>query len=68
MGGNRKHGFARGSASGRNGVEYWCFTKKWHCDVCDKEHGAKVERTGYRGKIMCDRQYFKLKKEEGYPV
>ena len=52
MRGNRKHGFARGSTSGRNGAEYWCFTKKWHCDVCDKEHGPKVERTGYRGKIM----------------
>jgi hypothetical protein len=64
MGGNRKRGFMRGSAAGRNGSQIWYTTKKWYCEVCNKEHSPAVVRTQYQGKIMCDRQYFKLKEEE----
>jgi hypothetical protein len=59
--GNRKHGFMRGNGAGRNGVGS---PKSFYCEVCNKQHGATVERTRYQGKLMCDRQYFKLKEVE----
>jgi len=58
MGGNRKHGFMRGSAAGRNGAR---MPQPWFCDGCQKEHGRSVFKTGLNGSIYCDRQYFKLK-------
>jgi hypothetical protein len=61
MAGNRKHGFMRGNKAGRNGVGS---PKGFYCDVCKKQHGATVERTEYQGKLMCDRQYFKLEEAE----
>lgn len=64
MAGNKKHGYARGSRSGRNGAEYWYFTKPWHCDGCKKMHAAKTERVGYEGGLYCNKQYYKLKEKE----
>lgn len=60
MGGNRKHGFMRGNASGRNGSG----PKGFYCEVCKKDHGKTVFKNKYQGQIMCDRQYFKLKEIE----
>lgn len=62
MGGNRKHGFMRGNAAGRNGVGT---PKSFYCDSCDKEHGASVDRMGLKHMIgsdvlVCDRKYFPM--------
>ncbi len=53
MGGNRKHGFARGNANGRNGhpSEY-----KWVCAGCQREHGGTVCSTVIYGLAYCNRQ------------
>lgn len=61
MSGNRKHGFMRGNAAGRNGVGS---KKGFYCEVCQKDHGLSVDRTKYQGRMMCDRQYYKLKEAE----
>lgn len=66
MSGNRKHGFMRGSAAGRNGVGT---PKGFYCDACEKEHGANVERTGLKhflgsDVLICDRKYFSMKDAE----
>lgn len=61
MGGNRKHGFMRGNASGRNGTGT---PNPWYCDGCDKIHGGQVFKNGYNGKLLCDRRYLKLKELE----
>ncbi|WP_139322985.1 hypothetical protein [Deinococcus marmoris] len=53
MGGNRKHGFARGNASGRNGQTYG---PKWFCDGCQREHGGKVFSTVIYGLVYCGKQ------------
>lgn len=53
MGGNRKHGFARGNASGRNGQTYG---QKWFCDGCQREHRGRVFSTVIYGLTYCDRQ------------
>lgn len=60
MAGNRKHGFMRGSASGRNGNG----PKAWHCAGCNKEHGARVSRTLLAGSDYCDRAYLKIKEAQ----
>lgn len=60
MAGNRKLGFMRGSASGRNGN----VPKTWHCFGCDKEHGARVNKTILKGNEYCDRQYLKIKEAQ----
>lgn len=60
MAGNRKHGFLRGNASGRNGAG----PKAWHCAGCDKEHGARTEKTFMAGNAYCDRTYLKLKEQQ----
>lgn len=53
MGGNRKHGFARGNASGRNGHPN---ESKWFCEGCQREHGGTVCSTVIYGRVYCDRQ------------
>jgi hypothetical protein len=60
MAGNRKLGFMRGNAAGRNGVGT---PKGFYCDSCDKEHGASVDRMGLNlilgnDVLVCDRKYF----------
>ena len=62
MGGNRKHGFRRGNANGRNGSGV---SPKWFCQGCGKMHGGQVSRTRMLdGFDYCDRQYFKRKEAE----
>lgn len=51
----------RGSTAGRT-RPFW--VNPWYCDGCKKEHGGRVFKTGLAGKIYCDRQYLKIKKEE----
>lgn len=57
MGGNRKHGFARGNASGRNGQTH---PPKWFCVGCQWEHGGQVYSTVLDGLAYCDRQANKI--------
>jgi len=59
--GNKKHGYMRGSKAGRTRPA-WAYP--WYCDGCQKEHGGTVFKTGYKGGIYCDREYFKLKSKE----
>jgi len=55
MGGNRKHGFMRGNASGRT---YDHRFRKFFCNGCQKEHGRRVERWQMTdGAMLCNRQY-----------
>jgi len=61
MGGNKKHGFMRGNANGRNGTNT---PIPWFCTGCNKEHGGRVFRTGYKQNLYCDLTYFKLKSQE----
>ena len=50
MGGNRKHGYMRGNASGRNGAG------AWYCNGCGKMHPYSRFRNGTTdGKSYCDR-------------
>jgi hypothetical protein len=50
MAGNRKHGFRRGNASGRNGAG------QWYCDGCGKLHPYTRFRNGTpEGRSYCDR-------------
>ena len=50
MGGNRKHGFRRGNASGRNGAG------QWYCNGCEKMHPYARFRNGtLDGRSYCDR-------------
>ena len=61
MGGNRKSGFLYGNKNGRNGSnKVW----PWPCAGCQKDHGGKTFKNGYKGALYCDRQYFKLKSLE----
>ena len=63
MGGNRKHGYRRGNANGRNGSN----TKPdWFCNGCQRYHKDKTMRTrALDGYDYCDRQYYKfLEKRE----
>jgi len=60
MGGNRKHGFMRGNASGRNGTAW---PAPWFCDGCKRDHGGRTFKNGLKGSVYCDRQYFKIKGE-----
>lgn len=53
-------GFLRGNASGRNGNR----PKAWHCAGCDKDHGARVNKTLLSGHEYCDRQYLKIKEAQ----
>ena len=46
MAGNRKHGFLRGNAKGRNGSNT---PAPWHCAGCGRQHGGRVTRTGLAG-------------------
>ena len=56
MAGNRKHGFMRGNANGRNGNH----SPDWFCDGCKKVHGYKVISWGtLEGQRLCGRQYDK---------
>ena len=61
MAGNRKHGFLRGNANGRNGS---AASAAWFCSGCARDHGGRVERTGYRGGDYCDRTYLQLTEKE----
>lgn len=62
MAGNRKHGFMRGNANGRNGS---LFVPKWFCSGCEKEHGGRVSRNKMLdGFDYCDRQYYRRKELE----
>ncbi len=61
MAGNRKLGYLRGNASGRNGSNT---PPKWFCAGCIKNHGGRVFKTGYKGNLYCDRSYLKLKSQE----
>lgn len=61
MAGNRKNGYLRGNASGRNGSNT---PTKWFCGGCNREHGGKTNRTLMRGVDYCDRTYFALKEVE----
>ncbi len=62
MGGNRKHGFMRGNANGRNGS-----SKKppWHCAGCNKNHQGSTFRTLLDGSDYCERTYYKAKNMKG---
>ena len=60
MAGNRKHGYRRGNASGRNGNH----PSNWYCDGCQREHGYKVTSWGTLDKKrLCSRQYEKAAKQ-----
>lgn len=61
MSGNRMHGYMRSNHAGRNGVG---MQKGFYCVVCQKLHGSSVARTGFKGNLMCDRQYLKLKQQQ----
>jgi hypothetical protein len=58
MAGNRRHGFLRGNANGRNGSST---PAPWHCAGCGRLHGGRVTRTGLAGHDYCDRTYLALK-------
>lgn len=53
MGGNRKHGYARGNRSGRNSTTY---PPPWYCIGCERTHGSKVFRNVIHGENYCDRK------------
>lgn len=61
MAGNRKHGFMRGNANGRNGTNS---QKRWYCGGCSREHGGRVDKTLMRGIDYCDRTYLAKKEHE----
>lgn len=61
MAGNRKHGFRRGNAAGRNGTNT---APNWFCAGCNKEHGGSASRTKMAGNDYCDRTYFALKEQQ----
>jgi hypothetical protein len=61
MSGNKKHGYMRSNNAARNGVG---MQKGFFCVVCQKLHGPSVARTGFKGNLMCDRQYLKLKQQQ----
>jgi hypothetical protein len=52
MGGNRKHGYARGNRGGFRG-------SPWFCEGCQKEHPYRRERNGYNGKSWCDMTFYR---------
>ncbi len=60
MGGNRKQGFLRANASGRNGTA----PKPWYCTGCNKDHGGRTNRTLMAGEDYCDRTYLALKEKQ----
>lgn len=58
MGGNRKHGFMRGNAAGRNGVG----NEKWFCHGCQKQHTGQTMRNKMSdGFDYCDKMYWRIK-------
>jgi len=62
MSGNRKHGFMRGNAAGRNGSGT---PDKWFCQGCKKMHTGRTMRTRMLdGFDYCDREYYRLKELE----
>lgn len=57
MGGNRKHGFMRGNASGRRRA-FWEIP--WFCDGCKIKHAYTRCRNGMLdGRSLCDRLYYR---------
>ena len=61
MGGNRKHGFRRGNANGRNGYP----AAPWFCAGCRKHHAGRTGGTvGLDGVKLCERQYIKCLEAE----
>lgn len=60
MSGNRRHGWRRGNASGRNGLA----PRPWHCAGCDRLHGGRTPRTLLAGSDYCDRTYLRLKQAQ----
>lgn len=52
MGGNRKHGDARGNRNGRNGTTH---PPPWYCAGCMRQHHGRVFRTTIYGVDYCDR-------------
>ncbi len=62
MGGNRKSGFLRGNANGRNASST---PRQRFCTGCQKVHGGRIERTGVYGLgEYCNRTYFELKETQ----
>ena len=61
MAGNRKSGFLRGNAAGRNGSKT---PGNWFCVGCAKDLGGRTERTGYLGNLYCSRTYIKAKEAQ----
>jgi len=60
MAGNRKHGFMRGNAAGRNGSG----NEQWFCHGCQKKHAARTMRNKMLdGFDYCDKMYWRI--EEG---
>jgi len=56
MAGNKKHGYLRGNANGRNGSSH---VNNWFCNGCQKTHTGKT----FRNKMLdgfdyCDKEYF----------
>ena len=51
MGGNRKHGYARGNRNGRNGRTY---PDPWQCEGCGRVHHGRVFRTEIDGLSYCE--------------
>lgn len=60
MSGNRRHGYRRGNASGRNGNS----PRPWYCTGCERLHGGRVSRTLLRGFDYCDRTYLRVKQRQ----
>jgi len=53
MGGNRRHGYARGNGGGAK-------PEPWFCDACQKQHAGRRSRNGtLDGRSLCDRAYYK---------
>jgi hypothetical protein len=61
MAGNRKYGFLRGNAGGRNGSRTLV---SWQCFGCDKQHAGRTNRTLMGGKDYCDKKYFAIKEAQ----
>ena len=65
MGGNRKYGFRRGNANGRNGSSV---SPAWFCAGCQKQHKGTTFRTrALNGLDYCELTYYEATKKEVNP-
>lgn len=62
MAGNKKHGYRRGNASGRTkSIKH----NDWFCNGCKKSHAYGTFRNGLNGFSYYDKEYFKIKSQQG---